>query len=78
MKITEGDVFPVGPSEKYSNGVERALGTLEKNEKSAARELKNAGKRTTQVAATSKLGTRVLERRQVARQAQRQPGRRAR
>ena len=57
LRITEGDVFPVGPSEKYSNGVERALGTLEKNEKSAARELKNANKRTTQVAATSKLGT---------------------
>ena len=53
LRITEGKAFPVGPSEDYAKGVERALGTLEKHEKSAARELKNAGQRATQVAATS-------------------------
>ena len=57
LRITEGDPFPVGPSEDYSKGVERALATLEKREKSAAADLNRAGKRQTQVNATSRLAT---------------------
>ena len=57
MQITEGKAFPVGPSEDYSADVERTLGRLEKQEKSAASALNKAGKRTSQVAATSKLAS---------------------
>jgi serine/threonine protein kinase len=57
MQITEGKVFPVGPSEEYSGDVRRILGRLEKQEKSAASALNKAGKRTSQVAATSRLGS---------------------
>ena len=55
MKITEGTAFPVGPSAEYAGSVEGILGKLEKAEKSAAGDLKQAGKRATQVAATRKL-----------------------
>jgi hypothetical protein len=57
MQITEGKAFPVGPDEAYSGDVERTLGRLEKQEKAAAAELNKAGKRTSQVAATSKLAS---------------------
>jgi serine/threonine protein kinase len=57
MQITEGKAFPVGPDEAYSSDVERTLGRLEKQEKSAAAALNKAGKRTSQVAATSKLAS---------------------
>ncbi len=57
MQITEGKPFPVGPSAAYSDDVESTLGKLEKQEKSAASALKKAGKRTSQVAATSKLAS---------------------
>ena len=57
MQITEGKAFPVGPSKAYSEDVERTLGRLEKQEKSAAAALNKAGKRTSQVAATSKLAS---------------------
>ena len=57
LKITDGKAFPVGPSESYQTRVEKILGRLDKSEKSAARDLKNAGKRTTQVDATSRLGS---------------------
>jgi len=56
LKITDGKAFPVGPSERYQTRVEKILGRLDKSEKSAARDLNNAGKRTTQVDATSRLG----------------------
>ena len=55
MQITEGDVFPIGPSTTYAKGVERTLARLESKEKSAASALNKAGKRTSQVAATNKL-----------------------
>ncbi len=55
MQITEGTVFPVGPDAKFAKNVETILGRLESKEKAAARDLNNAGKRTTQVAATGKL-----------------------
>ena len=57
MQITEGKAFPVGPSKAYAGDVERTLGRLEKQEKSAASALNKAGKRTSQVAATSKLAS---------------------
>jgi serine/threonine protein kinase len=57
LQITEGKAFPVGPSEAYSDDVQRVLGRLEKQEKSAASALNKAGKRTSQVTATGKLGT---------------------
>ena len=42
MKITEGNAFPVGPSEDYQGDVEGILAKLEKAEKSAASQLKSA------------------------------------
>ena len=57
MQITEGKAFPVGPSKAYAADVERTLGRLEKQEKSAASALNQAGKRTSQVAATSNLAS---------------------
>lgn len=57
MKITEGTPFAVGPNAEYQTRVEKILGRLDKAEKSAARDLNNAGKRTTQVSATSRLGS---------------------
>ena len=48
---------PVGPSADYAKDVERALAKLERTEKSAARELNNAGRRATQVAATTRLAS---------------------
>ena len=55
MQITEGNVFPIGPDAKFAKNVQTILGRLESREKAAARDLNNAGKRTTQVAATGKL-----------------------
>jgi serine/threonine protein kinase len=57
MQITEGKAFAVGPSDEFSNDVQRILGRLEKQEKSAATALNRAGKRTSQVAATRKLAS---------------------
>ena len=47
LKITEGNAFPVGPSEAYQGDVEGILAKLEKAEKSAASKLKSAERRTT-------------------------------
>jgi len=55
MQITEGTVFAVGPDAKFAKNVQTILGRLESKERSAARDLNNAGRRTTQVAATGKL-----------------------
>jgi hypothetical protein len=57
LRITDGKAFPVGPSTTYSADLERTLGRLEKQEKSAASALDKAGKRTSQVAATGKLAS---------------------
>ncbi|RKQ91386.1 serine/threonine protein kinase [Solirubrobacter pauli] len=57
MTVTGDKTFPVGPSDTYQTKVEKILGRLDKAEKSAARDLDNAGKRTTQVSATSRLGS---------------------
>ncbi|MDA0185809.1 hypothetical protein OJ997_36230, partial [Solirubrobacter phytolaccae] len=57
MKLEGSKPFPVGPSEKYQTSVEKILGRLDKAEKSAARDLNNAGKRTTQVSATGRLAS---------------------
>ena len=73
LRITEGKAFPVGPSADYAKDVERALARLERTEKSAARELKNAGRRATQVAATTRLATAYTRRGQDAERARRQP-----
>ena len=42
LQITEGKPFPVGPSKAYSADVERTLGRLDKQEKSAASALNKA------------------------------------
>jgi hypothetical protein len=55
LEITEGNAFPVGPSESYQGDVEGILAKLDKAEKSAASKLKSAERRTTQAAATSRL-----------------------
>ncbi len=55
LEITEGDAFPVGPSESYQGDVEGILARLDKAEKTAASKLKSAERRTTQAAATSRL-----------------------
>ena len=58
LQITEGEAFPVGPSEELLQRRRARLGTLEKQREVRGRASStNAGKRTTQVAATSKLGT---------------------
>lgn len=57
MTLTGDKAFPVGASDAYQTKIEKILGRLDKAEKSAARDLGNAGKRTTQVAATRRLGS---------------------
>ena len=55
MRITDGNAFPVGPNDEYAGKLESTLTKLEKSEKSAATDLRNANKRATQVSATSRL-----------------------
>ena len=57
MRISDGDTFAVGPSPAYSEDIDGALSKLEKQEKSAAAALRNAGKRSSQAAATAQLAS---------------------